>query len=648
LKGELTYSPKTSQIEQSISAYQPSEEIKELYRTVRYAFQVGNEVINRPFEEFNNKSLIERLNEDQRAWLSWSSGPFSDPDSDWRWTGVRPITRNKILSTAAHLTAQLIQPSVFAQNDQDEEDRDASHVISSLLEYNIQRSDYELAFLYGVISSLVNPVAYFKVEYTEAMQDILVGKPKKFKKEPVLDDELSGFQFHILPPDEILFPNPYQYHFQRQDFIIHHRKIAYEEAEALHGEHEDWEHVKRGTQYVISTDALFYDVEDVEGNSLVNEVRYYHRRSDTEIVFVNGVYLSNKNTNFNPFKHRTNKNKPKYPVVKFGAEPIDAMRFFGYKSLVMKMSNDQELYDRMWQMAMDGTFLTTFPPVFTIGAGKIDKSVIVPGTVSDIQRDAQVQPITAFANPASSFNALREIEASLSESSQDIQLQGKGGQIPQTARQSLLIQQNAETNLSLITRMIGTAVKEVGELMIDDILRFQTVGEVNEILAGVPKMKFRTFIVGGKTVEGKNITEYLRFTDKFMGKKMSQREIELEEMRLFDEAGEDKIIFEINPNMFAKLDFLVNIDYEQMLKKNTSFERAFKLEVYDRLITNPFVDQVAVTRDFLLEPLVKGEAQKYITKGTMEGIIPERSEPASKGRLTGRMIESAALEKTSI
>ena len=640
MKGDLTYSPNQIKPDQPLSAYQPSQEVKDLYKIVRYAFQVGNEVLNRPFEEFNDKSLIGRVNEDQKAWLSWSPGAFSDPDSDWRWTGVRPITRNKILSTAAHLTSQLIQPSIFAQNDQDEEDKDASRVMSSLLEHNIQRSNYELSFLYGVISALVNPVSYFKVDYTEAMQEVWTKKGKK----PVLDDELSGFQFNILSPDEVMFPNPYQYHIQKQDYIIHHEKIQYEEAEAMYKDHDDWEHVKRGTQYVIAEDALFYDVEDVEGTSLVDRIRYYHRRSDTELVFINGVYLSNKNKKNNPIHHRTNKNKPKYPIVKFGAEPIDAMRFFGYKSLVAKMSNDQELYDRMWQMAMDGTFLTTFPPVFTMGAGKIDKSVIVPGTVSDIQRDAQVVPMTNFANPLSSFTALREIEASLSESSQDVQLQGKEGRLPQTARQSLLIQQNAETNLSLLTRMIGTAVKEVGELMVDDIIRYQTVGEVNEILAGVPKMKFKTFIVGGKTEEGRNITEYLRFTDVFMGKKLSQREKELEEMRLFDEAGEDKVIYEINPNLFAKLQFLVSVDYEQMLKRNTTFERAFKLEIYDRLITNPFVDQAAVTRDFLLEPLVKGEAQKYI-KGTMEALVPERSEqPASKGRLTGRMMESATLE----
>ena len=40
---------------------------------------------------------------------------------------------------------------------------------------------------------------------------------------------------------------------------------------------------------------------------------------------------------------------PMYNSVKYGFEPIDAMRFIGYKSLVDKMQNDQEAVDREWQ-----------------------------------------------------------------------------------------------------------------------------------------------------------------------------------------------------------------------------------------------------------------------------------------------------------
>jgi hypothetical protein len=59
--------------------------------------------------------------------------------------------------------------------------------------------------------------------------------------------------------------------------------------------------------------------------------------------------------------------------------------------------------------------------------------------------------------------------------------------------------------------------------------------------------------------------------------------------------------------------------------RTEALETRFKLGVYDRAIANPYLDQIAITRDFLLEPLVKGEATKYIRQDaekSLAGLIP--------------------------
>ena len=109
--GELTYGS-DKKLSSPLSAYQPSNEVKILTQTVKRAYQDGEIILNTPYREFNNKTLLERMSEDQRAWLSWTPEPLTGED-DWRWNGVRPITRNRVISTAAHLTAQLIIPQVF-------------------------------------------------------------------------------------------------------------------------------------------------------------------------------------------------------------------------------------------------------------------------------------------------------------------------------------------------------------------------------------------------------------------------------------------------------------------------------------------------------------------------------------------------------
>mgnify|MGYP001564776023 CR=1 FL=1 len=635
-------------VSSTLSGYSPSQEVRELTQKVKADYAIGDEVINRPFEEFNGVSLIERMNQDQTAWLSWNPQPSQDPEGGWRFSGIRPMTRNKVISTAAHLTSQLVIPMIHAQNDKDEDDRYAAYVMRDLLEFNIKRSNYELAFLYGVISALVNPVTYFKVCYSTAKQEIW----KKKKKVEVDDDELSGFQFYLVPADEIFIGNPYVFDLQKQPFVIHKRLISFDEAQGLYEKHKNWKFVRPGIKSVFNADnGLFYDVED-PNDILVEEVTYYCRRKDTQCVFVNGIYMSNDNVEYNPFIHRTNEDKPKYPFVKMGAEPIDGMRFFAYKSLVAKLQNDQEGLDRAWQMYHDANFLATYPPTITIGAGKIDKSVIVPATNTDLKKDASITPLN-IVNPAHMQASIFEFERSINDSSQDPQLQGNQGKQPQTARQSILIQQNAQTNLGIMGKMIGAAVKEIGELMLDDVIRFQTIGKTEEILGGIPKMKFRTFVIPNKTVEGRNTTEVIRFKEDMLGLEMTEDEKSQKELEMYAETGDERHIYDVNPELFARMSYLISVDYEQMMQRNSNFEKAFKLETYDRAIDNPLIlndpeKAALITRDFLMEPLVGGDAEKYVpdVQRNMQQAAALLTPQTQGNGLAQRVTQSGALEPT--
>ena len=82
---------------------------------------------------------------------------------------------------------------------------------------------------------------------------------------------------------------------------------------------------------------------------------------------------------------------------------------------------------------------------------------------------------------------------------------------------------------------------------------------------------------------------------------------------------------------------------EQLMPKNEVFDKAMKLEAYDRMIENPFVDQEAITRDFLVEALAKGESAKYMKK-QMEQILPQATgKPASPGSIVGQMTGRGSL-----
>lgn len=600
------------------SAYQPPQAVRELTDEIAGYYEDGEAVLNHPYEEYNGRSFVTQTNEAQRTWLSHPDAPYVG-DDEWRWNGVRPLTRNRVVSTAAHLTAQLLYPKSFAQNDEQEEDRAASYAIDGLVEHAIRHSNYETAFLFGVISGLINPINYFHVEYCQSYQDAWVGG--EYKR--VLDEVFSGFQHSLIPVDEILFSNAYVYEWQKQDWIIRKRRVPIGEVEGKFSECENWPHVVQG-RMTVSQDGFFYDVDDIN-DGLVGHVNFKKRDSDQELDFVNGIYLGNPNTEFNPFYHRTNKDKPEYDTVKFGFEPIDAMRFVGYKSLVDKMSNDQDAADREWQDFFDASRLSTFAPIVTMGAGVISKDVIAPSAVTEIGEKAQFKPIQV-GNPLAALNALREAERSGNESSVDPQQSGQQQGPQKTKAEALILEENADTNMGISIKMIGIMVRDIGKLLVNDIVRFETVGQAGELLG---ETLYKTFVIDNRVRNGTKKTTYIKFTDRFAGRSMTKEEKDAEEYKLMTAAGDDKELIEVNPGVFSRLDVLIDVDPAQLMRHNSAFERAFKISVFDKAINNPLVQadpdaQLKILRDFLFEPLMHGEASKYLPRlqKAAAGVIP--------------------------
>ena len=215
-----------------------------------------------------------------------------------------------------------------------------------------------------------------------------------------------------------------------------------------------------------------------------------NRMDDLEVVFINGIYMGDMvddPINANPMRHRDQENRPKYPIVKFGSEPIDEKRFFFYKSIASKLMQDYDLTNKVWQITVDTHILGLKPPIGISGADdKLETDIYSPGLIFQAGKDAKYTQLPV-GNANDGHQLIKMADEQTKESTQDPIRGGVSSPGTQTAFEIARLEQNARIQLGIIGKMIIQAVKDLGNLMIDDIIRHQIVGEVENILGGIPQ-----------------------------------------------------------------------------------------------------------------------------------------------------------------
>lgn len=615
------------------SLYMPPKNVREFILKVKQDYETGDRILHHSYEEFNDRSVFQVYSDDQRTFNSYIPERSDDPDESWKSNAIRPITRNKIVSIAAHITAKILYPGVTAQNKEDAEDKQAANVMRDLIKWNIDNSDYEMSFLFGVITALYSPALYLKAEFNEVLMDIRErNKNGEIDIRQAVDEVLSGFNTLIVPVDEMMINNAYEYNIQRQKCLIRRRYIDFDEGEALYGHISNFkDFVQPRIQVFYSEEHdTFYQQKDEELQTLVEEVTYYNRREDVEVIFVNGIPMTDIDNKMSHRRVSVDINGqpitiPIYPFAKTGYEPIDEKRFFFYKSAVSKLGPDQELVNTLYQMIMDGTFLSIFPPQNVFGDEAVGSSVVIPGATNYFGKSTTITPYKLGSDLQAGYQALTTAERSITESSQDDLRGGTGSQVERTAFETARIEQNAKTQLGLFGKMIGRIVKDFGQLMVDDIIMHQTVGEVEEITAGQVRLGYRSFLLSDDIENGKKVSKRIIFTDESIGLKVTKKEALNRSFKIMDkEGGRDSNtrIFKVNPMKFRMNKYMLSINPDDLMPKNELLEKAMNLEAYDRGITNPVSDIEAVTKDFLWETYAKGESDKYMKKAsTVEGEI---------------------------
>lgn len=622
----------------TVSDYRMTQDEIDVRAKILYHFTLGDVNMQNPRPEFNDLSVLGRRQVDQMKWNVYQpnngQAPLGVASEAWRSNAMRPVTRNKAISIAAHATARLIFPKIFAWNEESDEQNDAATVMEDLMEWAADQCDYGRTSLYAVVTALTDPASIIYSEYGEVYRNVKKQKDQgKWKEETILDDVLSGFKDTQVPTDELYIENFYEPDIQKQGWLIWRRVYSYTLAESKYrGLYPNFKYIRPGVQ-IIYNDAnqTFYQIYDPNMRQEdVEEVIYWNRNLDLKIIMVNGVMLTD-HENPNPRQDKL------YPFTKFGYEIINS-RCFYYKSLVFKLMQDDNLVNTLYPMIVDGAYLNIMPPLIVHGAEKISSDVFVPGAVTTLSSpDGGVTPLTAatLQGLQAGMNTLEKVESSITESSDSQAQPGQTGGPDQTAYEISVLQQNSATNLGLFIRMISDYVLQYGKLRMGDILQYMTIPDVTK-LTDDSKLVYKTFLMRNKQSNGKTTSRKIKFDLSLPSEPMdSDTHLGHSYDTLQQEGGvySKQQLYRVNPELFRDLKYMALVSPDVLNPRSEELENAYKLETYDRAINNPVANQEEIFRDLLLgsNPITKKNPDKYMNKpNPMQGMnlpqIPQQGQ----------------------
>ncbi len=587
-----------------LSNYTPTDEEKDAIAKIRKDFTLADVVMRKPRREFNDMSVLSRLMVDQMSFNSYQPNNGDPAPGDyvhgWQSNAMRPIVRNKCYSIVSHITARTIYPKVFARNNQSENQESAAMVMRDLIDYVSDQIDYSFTSLKATLTATWSPVSIVELMYNEVLD--IDGK---------LDPEFSGFKAEVVPADQLYVADFYESNIQRQPYIIRRKVVFYETAKAMFGHIDNFQYVKPGMQ-VLYNDAnqLFYEVYDsVMRQQMVEIIEYYRRDKKLKLILANGVLMTSAGS-------RNPRLDGKYPFAAFGYEMVDEGHCFYYKSLAFKIQQDASIINTLYPMIIDGSYLSIFPPLINTTGEILPSNIIIPGSSTTLSQPNQgsIQPLDVAKNIQAGFSTLQLLETSINESSQSLVLpQRKLSAFEMSARQ-----QEANMQFGPFISMVSSYVRQIGNLMIGSILQYMTIADVTDI-EGDSKLVYKAFIVPNKNKQAKAKNKRIKFDETLPSEPISKEEskkLSFETIEMQGGLDSDTQLFRVNPKLFRELEFSIAMspDIKSPLAEET--ERAFKLEIYDRGIQNPVIDQEKLTKDFLIgsSPVADHDPDKYIKK----------------------------------
>jgi hypothetical protein len=570
----------------------------------------GVDVLRQSYALLGNKSPLDYWNDGRKRFNS-VFGSVDRGLNDWKSGYFSQMTRNKCLGFVAHIENQTIQPSIFAQNKNQNEDRVIANFLKDTVEYTQQKEEWDDSRFWSIVTAAAEGTIVLSEQYGEFKRN---GK------------KIKGPYTVVVPNDEFLLYDPFLIDIQEQEWVMWRRKMTIGRAKRYYGMYEAFKDVRPGKTKNwgndIGNELRRYDaLSDLADNEV--EVLIRHKEGKLDIVCA-GIQLT-EDEKENP------RADGQIPYSRTFFEPIDAHFAFG-KSLPDKLSQDQDETDHLWRSYIDRQELRNFPPIQTNRLDLLNEEIIIPGNTvfagdSEAMKVSTILPQLEQGIDSGTVNLLQALQGNASDSSMNNQQMGTGGEAG-TATESAYIAKNAQIMLGMFGRMISFLVRDWTRLRCNTIIWMLKSGEIDFSQIVSTEKLLSSGKIGTRTYEGYEGLSSLR--DDPENGEFPRTEKSFELLKLIEKSKGKKEKVLIDPEYLKDLDFYVYTDGEPRPKKTDLMAKAMAKEDFNIFSQRPdLFNQIAVAEDFVIAR--GGDPERLINKEQAQQPQAPISQPIESG-----------------
>lgn len=569
--------------------YKPTKDEADDIKWVYDEYVIMRDVcLNQTYPEFNNRTLKQFLDDNQKRANSFVPSKADQGKEDWQANVFTPTTRNKI---KAHIASIAKAPPEVAVTAYDKKNFPKVH--QAELMKNLIHSSYitgeqnpEVTIFLDGWNGAINGTKYTYSGYLKVKNkvkllkdyDITTGEATWEEKEELVEDKCVEID---VPVQSLLFKNPYCKNIQDQDSLIWVDYYTKDRFDFEFGKYKNAATVPTHQQMMTNGDEqLFFGsywkqrMGDKYKN-LYEVVRYYNKLKDVYIVVANGVLLLSVPLLWG-------RKRKKYPFASTIFEPFANSNFAWGNSIVNILMAEQDVENALINSMLDKTYRSLVVPML-IGIGNkdafdLEDEFITGDTKIYVDNVEQVKPMPVAQVNQSEIAMLKIIKGGLQEDSTD-SVQGGASGSGSTAREIVIANERAEELKGLFFTMLKDLWIQKYNLRALTILMNYSQPKVSQILGDEKDFgeMFQTFHVPNAKLANGSVGNMVIEVKKDQSQLSSPWELDKRETTMAMQGMNTEIV-QITSDFLDDFEYVFQIESDSMYQKSKALQMAMLTE----------------------------------------------------------------------